>query len=161
MLRFLPLSLAMLLAGAAPALSGEVPFAAPPPPVPGQPQAYVAPLGDIMGKIQLRHIKLWDAIKHRNWDLLDYELTQTKDAFGNAVILYRNIPVEFIAAAGKPLTDMQKAAKAKDSAGLERGYAELTSACNACHRAAEVGFINIKVPTASAFSDQEFSPKEK
>jgi mono/diheme cytochrome c family protein len=159
--RILELSLILVAAGAAPALAGEVPFAAPPPSIPGQPQAYVAPLGDIMGKIQLRHIKLWDAIKHRNWDLLDYELSQTKDAFGNAVILYRNIPVEFIAAAGKPLTEMQKAAKAKDSAALERGYAELTSACNACHIAAGAGFIAIKAPTASPFSDQEFSPKEK
>ena len=71
-----------------------------------------------MGKIQLRHMKLWDAIKHQNWALLDYELEQTKDSFGNAVVLYRNIPVEFIVAAGKPLSEMQKAAKAKDSSQL-------------------------------------------
>ena len=159
--RFLPLSLAMVLASAAPVLAEDVPFASPPPVIPGQPQTYVAPLGDIMGKIQLRHIKLWEAIKHRNWALLDYELGQTKDAFGNAVILYRNIPVELIAAAGKPLTDMQRAAKAKDSTALERGYAELTAACNACHSAAGASFIAIKAPMASPFSDQDFSLKEK
>ena len=149
--RFLPLSLAMVLASAAPVLAEDVPFASPPPVIPGQPQTYVAPLGDIMGKIQLRHIKLWEAIKHRNWALLDYELGQTKDAFGNAVILYRNIPVEFISAAGKP----------KDSTALERGYAELTAACNACHSAAGASFIAIKAPMASPFSDQDFSLKEK
>jgi hypothetical protein len=159
--RFLPFSLAMLLIGATPGLAGDVPFASPPPVIPGQPEAYVAPLGDIMGKIQFRHIKLWEAIRHRNWDLLDYELSQTKDAFGNAVILYRNIPVELIAAAGKPLTDMQKAAKAKDSASLERGYAELTAACNTCHSAAGADFIAIKVPAASPFADQDFQPKGK
>ena len=158
--RLLSLSLATFLAAGAPALGGEVPFAAPPPSIPGQPDL-LAPLAEIMGKIQLRHIKLWEAIKHRNWDLLDYELEQTKDSFGNAVILYRNIPVEFIAAAGKPLTEMQKAAKAKDSAQLERGYAELTAACNACHKAAEVGFIVIQTPASSPFGNQEFSPKEK
>jgi hypothetical protein len=157
--RILPFCLALLVAGAVPAIAADVPFASPPPPIPGQPQTYVAPLGDIMGKIQLRHIKLWDAIKHRNFPLVDYELTQTKDAFGNAVILYRNIPVEFIAAAGKPLTDMQKAAQAKDGAALERGYADLTAACNACHQAAEVGFIAIKTPGPSAFTDQDFSPR--
>jgi hypothetical protein len=114
-----------------------------------------------MGKIQFRHIKLWEAIKHRNWELLDYELGQIKDSFGNAVILYRNIPVEFIAAAGKPLTDMQKAALAKDSSQLERGYTELTAACNNCHKAAGAGFIVIKTPASSPFSDQDFSTGTK
>jgi hypothetical protein len=159
--RLLPLSLAMFLAAVIPAFGGEVPFAAPPPSIPGQPATYLAPLADIMGRIQLRHMKLWDAIRHRNWDLLDFELDQTKDSFGNAVVLYRNIPVEFIVAAGKPLTDMQKAAKAKDSAQAERAYAELTAACNSCHKAAEVGFIVIKTPASSPFGDQDFSPKEK
>ena len=159
--RLLSLSLATFLAGAAPALGGEVPFAAPPLSIPGQPNTYVAPLADIMGRIQLRHMKLWEAIKHRNWDLLDFELELTKDSFGNAVVLYRNIPVEFIVAAAKPLAEMQKAAKAKDSPQLERGYAELTAACNACHKAADVEFIVIKTPASSPFGDQEFSPKEK
>ena len=159
--RPLSLSLALFLAAAVPAFGGEVPFAAPPPAIPGQPNTYLAPLADIMGRIQLRHMKLWDAIKHRNWDLVDFELELTKDAFGNAVILYRNIPVEFIVAAGKPLAEMQRAAKAKDSGQAERGYAELTAACNSCHKAAEVGFIVIKAPASSPFSNQDFSPKEK
>jgi hypothetical protein len=161
MRRMLSLSLATFLATGALALAGEVPFADAPAPLPGQPGPYLAPLPEIMGKIQLRHIKLWDAIKHRNWELLDYELEQTKDSFGNAVILYRNIPVEFIASAAKPLSDMQKAAQAKDSAQLERGYTELTASCNNCHKAAGIGFIVIKTPASSPFSDQDFSPKEK
>ncbi len=161
--RLLPLSLVIVLAAAVPvpALGGDVPFAAPPPPLPGQTGTYVPPLAEIMGKIQVRHMKLWEAIKHQNWGLLDYELEQTKDSFGNAVILYRNIPVEFIVAAGKPLSDMQRAVKSKDSPQAERGYAELTAACNSCHKAADVGFIVIKTPASSPFSDQEFSPKEK
>jgi hypothetical protein len=161
MRRLLILGLAILMAAGAPALAGDVPFAAPPPPMPGEPGTYLAPLAEIMGKIQLRHMKLWEAIKHRNWGLLDYELDRTGESFANAVILYRNIPVEFIAAAGKPLSDMQKAAKAKDSMLLERGYAELTTACNTCHQAAGVGFIIIKAPASSPFGNQEFSPKEK
>ena len=99
MWRMLSLSLAIFLAAGTPVPAGELPFASPPPPLPGQPGSYLAPLPEIMGKIQFRHIKLWEAIKHRNWELLDYELGQIKDSFGNAVILYRNIPVEFIAAA--------------------------------------------------------------
>ena len=36
-----------------------------------QQDAYRPPLGDIMGKIQLRHIKLWFAGKLANWELAD------------------------------------------------------------------------------------------
>ena len=34
-----------------------------------QQDTYRPPLGDIMGKIQLRHIKLWFAGKLANWEL--------------------------------------------------------------------------------------------
>jgi hypothetical protein len=161
MRRLATLGLATFLAAGVPALAGEIPFAAPPPPMPGESGTYLAPLAEIMGKIQLRHIKLWEAIKHRNWGLLDYELDRTNNTFSNAVILYRNIPVEFIAEAGKSLSDMQKAAKAKDGTQVERAYTELTAACNNCHRAAGAGFIIIKTPASSPFGNQEFSPREK
>ncbi len=161
MIRLLPLSFAIALIPAAPALGGEVPFAAPPLTVQGQPEKPLPALGDIMGKIQFRNIKLWYAIKERNWGLMDYELDQIKDGFNNAVILYRNIPVEFIAAADEPLSALQKAAKLKDGSKLERDFAALTAACNSCHKAADVGFIVIKTPTSFPFSDQEAGPKGK
>ncbi len=161
MTRLGPLSFAMAIFTAAPALSGEVPFAAPPLALPGQPGTPVAGLGDIMGKIQFRHIKLWYAIKYRNWALMDYELDQIKDSFNNAVILYRNIPIEFIAAADGPLAALQKAAKLKDGSKLERDFAGLTAACNSCHMAGDAGFIVIKTPTSFPFSDQDAAPKGK
>jgi hypothetical protein len=58
----LPLSIALAIVAVLPALGEDVPFAAPPPPNLGQSSTYLASLGDIMGKIQLRHIKLWYAI---------------------------------------------------------------------------------------------------
>lgn len=161
MRRALLLSLALVAIPAAAAISDEVPFAAPPAPILGQQSAQVANLGDIMGKIQLRHIKIWYAIKLRNWGLLDYELGQIKDTLNNAVVLYQNIPVELIVAADKPVAAMQKAAEAKDASKLEQDYTALTVACNSCHKAAGAGFIEIKTPTSSPFSDQEFQPKEK
>ncbi len=157
----LPLSLAFAVAAILPALGDDVPFAAPPLPAPGQSNAVLANLGDIMGKIQLRHIKLWYAIKSRNWDLVDYELGQLRDSFENAVILYRNIPIELIASATKPLIALQDAVKSKDSAKLERGFNALTVACNDCHKAAQIGFISIQTPPHSPFSDQNFSPPQK
>lgn len=159
-MRLLPLSVALAIAAAVPVLGQEVPFAAPPLPSPGQ-TATVPALGDIMGKIQLRHIKLWSAIKYRNWELLEYELEQTKDSYNSAVILYRNIPVELIVAADKPIFALQEAAKAKDSSKLEKDFADLTAACNNCHQAAGIGFIAIKTPTSTPFSNQEFAPKAK
>jgi mono/diheme cytochrome c family protein len=158
MARILSLSAALAMITVLPALGDEVPFAAPPLPVPGQPSNSVASLAEIMGQVQLRHIKLWNAIKFKNWGLLDYEVQQTKDGLSDAAMLYRNIPVDYVASAVKPLTLLQKAAKAKDISNLKRGFDELTAACNSCHQAAGVAFILIKTPTSSQFSDQEFAP---
>jgi hypothetical protein len=157
----LPLSIALAIVAILPALGEDVPFAAPPPPNLGQSSTYLASLGDIMGKIQSRRIKLWYAIKSKNWELLDYELSQIRNSFENAVIFYRNIPVDFIVSADKPLIALQEAVKSKDGAKLERGFADLTTACNNCHKAAQVGFIFIQTPTYSPFSDQKFQPTHK
>ena len=140
------------------ALSDDAPFATPP--LPGSGHS-VAALADIMGKMQLRHIKLWQALRSKNWELLDYELRQTRESFDTAVVLYNNIPIELIAAGDKALFALQQAVKAKDGPGLERGFADLTAACNSCHQAAQIGFIVIKTPGPSPFSDKEFSPRQK
>jgi mono/diheme cytochrome c family protein len=159
MARILSLSAALAMITVLPAFGDEVPFAAPPLPVPGQPSNSVASLADIMGQIQLRHIKLWYAIKFKNWGLLDHELQQTKDSLTDAAMLYRNIPVEYAGSAAKPLTSLQEAAKAKDISKLKRGFDELTAACNSCHQAGGVAFILIKTPSSSPFGDQEFGPE--
>jgi hypothetical protein len=160
MMRLLSFTLALSLTATLHANSDEVPFAVPRPPAPGQ-QSPEVTLADIMGKIQVRHIKIWDAIKHKNWKLLDYEVGQTKDSFNRAAILYHYIPIEYIVSADKPLIAMQEAIKSKDSSKLERDFKALTAACNSCHQAAEIGFIIIKEPTSSPFSDQEFSAKRR
>jgi hypothetical protein len=120
---------------------------------------YVPTLGDIMGAMQLRHFKLWYAGKLKNWDLASYELGQTEDSFNNAARLYQNIPIEKITMIDQPLTALDSAIKAKGGARFGSAFASLTSACNACHEAAHVGFITIQIPTASPFSNQSFSPK--
>ena len=158
MLRVLALGFATAIAGMTAALSDDVPFATPLPPGSGH---SVAALADIMGKIQLRHIKLWQALRSKNWELLDYELRQTQESFDTAVVLYDSIPIELIVAADKALGTLQQVVKAKDGPGLEPGFADLTAACNSCHQAAQIGFIVIKTPGPSPFSDQEFSPGEK
>jgi mono/diheme cytochrome c family protein len=45
----------------------------------------------------------------------------------------------------------------KDATAFTKAYAELTNACNACHRAAGRGFISVQVPAVSPFTDQDFA----
>jgi hypothetical protein len=94
-----------------PCIADATIFAVPPLTEPGRPTAAVAALAEIMGKIQMRHLKLWYAIKAKSSDLLTYEIDHVSDTFATAVILYRNIPVERIAAASKPLGAIEVAAK--------------------------------------------------
>jgi len=154
-------SIAFAIVAASPAVGEDVPFGIPPLPAPGQPSVALSKLADIMGTTQTRHIKLWYAIKSRNWELLNYELGQIKDSFENAVIYYHNIPIDYIVAVEKPLVAMAEAAKSKNGGKLEGSYADLTTACNNCHQAAQVGFILIQTPTYSPFSDQKFWPAQK
>jgi len=123
--------------------------------------AYVPSLGDIMGATQLRHIKLWNAGRLKNWELAAYELGQIEDSFNTAARLYRNIPIENIEMIGKPLAALDGAIKAKDGARFAKGFSDLTTTCDACHEVAHVGFITVQVPTASPFTDQSFKPRQK
>ncbi|MGA7328666.1 MAG: hypothetical protein WBX25_30310 [Rhodomicrobium sp.] len=113
-----------------------------------------------MGKIQLQHIKLWQAIKRKNWDLLNYEADHLKESLSDAAIFYVNIPLEYINSADQPLRALQDAVKSKDPSRLARDYAALTAACNSCHQAAQVGFIEIITPASSPFGNQKFVPKD-
>jgi len=152
---------AAVAAAAAPTLGAESPFAASAVSARGSPGTPVAQLEELMGEIQFRHMKIWYAVKSKNWALLEYELKHLRDSFDGAVVLYQNIPIEFIVAVDRPIGALQGAAASKDASKLERGFAELTTACNSCHQAAQVGFIHIRTPTASPFGDQEFAPNQK
>lgn len=118
-------------------------------------------LSDIMSSIQSRHVKLWYSGHLGNWPLVNYELAQIRDAFMDAAWLYRNIPVDAILLVTKPIDEMNAAIKAKNKTGFEAAFGKLTTGCNACHAAADVGFILIKPPTASPFSNQSFEPTGK
>jgi hypothetical protein len=137
------------------AFGDDVPFAQP------MPSASSTPLGDIMSGVQLRHIKLWEAIRGRNWPLVRFEATLIGDSLAAAAMLYRNIPIDYVTNAGKPLVELQIASTTGDAVKLAALFADLTAACNACHAAGNVAFIQIKTPSSSPFSDQRFAPGEK
>jgi hypothetical protein len=94
----------------------------------------VPTLADIMSAAQWRHIKLWFAGKHQNWELASYELLQIRAGLEQAATLYHGIPVDYVGATVPPIQAMGAAIEAKDSAGFVKGFNALTAACNACHQ---------------------------
>ena len=112
---------------------------------------------------QARHAKLWLAGTRRNWALAAYELGELREGFGDARDLHathEGVPVASLVdkLTPAPLEAIDKAIKAKDLPGFRRSFADLTMACNTCHRAANHGFIVITQPGASSFTNQRFAP---
>jgi hypothetical protein len=126
-----------------------------------QSEPYVPRLGDIMNTAQTRHMKLWFAGKSANWDLAAYELRQLKASLVEATLLYQGIPVNNVTTMAQPVQSVADAIEAKDGKKFAKVYGELTSGCNACHESIGRGFIAMRVPDASPFSDQRFAPPGK
>jgi len=118
-------------------------------------------LGDIMIAKQWRHIKLWFAGKRRSWNLAAYELAQLRASLAEAATLYSGIPVTDVVIMAGPIQSIDKAIQSKDSAGFVKGFNELTTGCNACHREMGREFIEIGVPAESPFNNQVFGPPTK
>jgi hypothetical protein len=122
---------------------------------------YIPALGDIMGIIQFRHIKLWFAGKRGNWELAAYELEHIRTSLEQAATLYHGIPEAFVGATVDPIKTISAAIRAKDGSQFVKGFNEFTAACNACHQGIGRAFIVIQMPTTSPFSDQSFAPPKK
>jgi len=123
-------------------------------------QKYAPRLADIMSAVQFRHLKLWTAGQQQNWELAAYEMEQIKAGLTEAMSFYTNIPVENVGMIDPPITSLDKAIAAKNSAGFKKAFNELTAGCNACHQSIDRGFIIMTVPAASPFSNQSFSPRQ-
>jgi len=126
--------------------------------------AYLPKVSDIMGQTQLRHFKLWFAGSLGNWALANYELEQVRDSFDTAATLYPTLDGAPFAQrlkdeSGPPLADVGKAVEARNTEDFVKAFERLTTACNGCHKVAHVGFIRIRVPTSSPFTNQSFPPE--
>jgi len=135
----------------------EAPFAQRPTEQP----ASVGALSDMMISILHRHAILWMAGASENWPLADYEARQLKSRFMEAAQVYRNIPVETVAAATKALDELAQTIAARDKPQFAPRFLELTRSCNACHASAGVGFVVIETPRTSPFTNQSFAPATK
>ena len=128
---------------------------------PDEQPASVGALSDMMISILHRHAILWMAGASGNWPLADYEARQLRTRFMEAAQVYRNIPVETVAAATKALDELAQAIATTNKAQFAPRFLELTRACNACHVSAGVGFVVIETPRTSPFTNQSFAPAPK
>ena len=142
---------AAVLALGVPALSRGQPVYTQPP--------YVPKLADIMELTQFRHIKLWYAGRQKNWTLANYELGRIKASFDDAMRFYPSLPTADMTTMAAPANAIGTAIEAKDVAKFATAFNQLTAACNACHTSQGVGFLVIKVPNLSPFSNESFPPK--
>ena len=131
-----------------------------------KPSSYVPGLGEFMGRIQVDHAKLWLAGDARNWELAGYQLSELKEVFSDVQDLvprYHNIPVGDMidAIITGTVTELEGAIAGPDFNKFSASFDSLTAACNSCHQAANRGFIIIRRPAQSNFSNQDFSPAAK
>ena len=145
-------------------IAALVPLSAAAQSAPPAPEPYRPGLGDLMTMtVQPRHIKLLLAGHEQNWPYAKYELKELNEAFervARAVPRYKGLPMGGMidAIAKGPMDELAKAIDGKDEVAFDAGYEKLTQGCNACHQAANVGMVVIKVPSGSSFPDQHFRP---
>ena len=125
----------------------------------GQRASYVPRLSDLMVVIQIRHAKLFYAVKARNWPLADYELEQLVGSLTEAGRYYlRTAPPMTLAEAVR--SSLDEAIKAKNERKFDQAFDEMNAGCNRCHGAAGRAYIVIRRPSyPSAFSNQQYSPR--
>lgn len=106
---------------------------------------------------QLGHFKLWYAGAVQNWPLANYELIQIRANVVDAKRLYPNNSKSDMTMMNPAADELGKAIEAKDSVKFTRSFSKLTNACNDCHEASGVGFIQIRVPRLSPIETSPFS----
>jgi hypothetical protein len=126
------------------------------------PPDYHPSMGDLMTMVvQPRHIKLGLAGKQQNWVYAKYELSELRNAFARiarAIPQYQSIDTAALTTAimQAPLNTLEQAIDANSATQFTAAYAQLTQACNACHRDRNHAAIVITVPDAAMFPDQDF-----
>jgi hypothetical protein len=129
--------------------------------IPRPGDSYLPRLGDLMGMIQSRHVKLWVAARNLNWDLASYELEHIRSGLADAAVMYSGIPVTNVTTMSEPLDAIAAAIKARDGKKFAISFGTLTAGCNACHQTMDRGFVVIQQPATAPFSNQTFAPLKK
>lgn len=124
-------------------------------------------LGEIMGVIQQHHAKLYYSANAGNWELARHQLDEVKEGLETAAKLYprfKDVKAPLTALIPSMTKDgiegVSKAIERRNKDDFMQGYNKLTDSCNACHEAADYGFIVIQSPSPSVleYSNQKFEP---
>jgi hypothetical protein len=131
------------------------PEAAPSP----QATGYLPSISDLMiATIQPRHERLWRAAQDRNWEFAAYELGNLHGAFERLGLAHPvehdiSFPEMIASVTEQPFTELNIAIQSKDGTAFSKAYADLTDACNSCHKALNHGVVEIRVPNRTSASD--------
>ena len=121
--------------------------------------AYTPGFGDFMGSIQNHHNKLWFAGINENWELAAFEIHELEEIFEDIENTYPNREeTKFIPMIHPGLEAVEKAVSEQNSDIFKSSYQTLTNACNTCHKATKHEFINITIPTAPSYTNQDYKP---
>jgi len=121
--------------------------------------SYVPRLSDIMVVIQIRHAKLFYAVKRGNWPLADFELGQLISSL-KEVERYYPLTTPEMTRAEEIGSSLSEAIKSKDEAKFDQAFGEMNAGCNRCHEGSDRAFIVVRRPSyPSAFSNQLYSPR--
>ena len=130
------------------------------------PAAAAPELGAQMLELQIRHARLWQAGEAQNWMLAQFQLAELRENFagivetnGDHAALQPQRLAEVMPAMTDPaLTQLQEAVDAHDKAKFEAGYDALSAGCNACHAAADHGFLVIQRPRTPLLDNLRAEP---
>lgn len=116
--------------------------------------------------VQPRHTKLGLAGRQGNWPYAQYELSELRNAFARVtrtIPVYRNIDMApvFASLTMPPLSAVEQAIHAQDAGRFKAAYAQLTTACNACHLSQDHAAVVIRVPDTNPYADQDFRKSER
>jgi hypothetical protein len=123
-------------------------------------------LGAQMLELQIRHARLWQAGEAQNWMLAQFQLAELRESFSgivetngdHAALQPQRLAEVLPAMTGPGLEQLQAAVDAHDKAKFEAGFDALSAGCNACHAAAEHGFLVIQRPRTPILDNLRAEP---
>ncbi len=129
-----------------------------------EPKLWQPGLGEFMEGIQRHHAALYFAGLTANWELASFELKEIEEGFGDArtyVPVHEGVNVkELFETIVPPATKgVHESIEKGDKKAFGESFKILTSACNGCHTAAKVPFIEIMEPTGLPTVNQKYGKK--
>ena len=118
-------------------------------------------LGEYMVGIQRHHAALFFAGQAGNWELASFELKEIEEGFQDAKEfqpLHEKVDVKSLLESILPpvLKPLHESIEKADKQLFAKGFEALSSACNGCHQAANVTFIEIVEPTGMPTVNQRY-----